>query len=256
MKEPARGKKVQQSNDRILSSVWCAVPVYNNRATVRQVVGGCREILPQVLVVDDGSSDADLRELLADLDVVVLRHEQNRGKGQALLTASRYIEAQGGTYMISIDADGQHLPSDINAFLPLLQDDTPGIIIGCRDFNTDNVPASSRFGRSFANFWLKVETGVSVGDCQSGFRAYPVRYINQFSFRGSYYDFEAEVLAKAAWAGLELRTVDISVIYPKREERISHFKPFLDNLRLTGIHAMLVGRRMLPVPHKKLVNRR
>lgn len=245
-----------QTDSHRLESVWCAVPVFNNRVTVRQVVAECRAILPHVLVVDDGSTDADLRELLADLDVTVLRHELNRGKGQALLTASRYVEAQGGEYMITIDADGQHLPSDIAVFLPLLKEETPGIIIGCRDFNTENVPASSRFGRSFANFWLKVETGVTVGDCQSGFRAYPVRYINQISFKGSYYDFEAEVLAKAAWAGLALRTVTVDVIYPKPEERVSSFKPFLDNLRLTGIHSMLVGRRMLPIPHKKLVKRR
>lgn len=213
-------------------------------------------MLPKVLVVDDGSTDADLRELLADLDVTVLRHEQNRGKGQAIRTASQYIEAHGGEYMITIDADGQHLPKDIVTFLPHMQEETPGIIIGCRDLNTENVPASSRFGRSFANFWLRVETGLVVGDCQSGFRAYPVRYINQISFKGSYYDFEAEVLAKAAWAGLALRTVAIDVIYPKPEERVSSFKPFLDNLRLTGIHSMLVGRRMLPIPHKKLVKRR
>jgi uncharacterized protein (DUF2062 family) len=77
--------------------------------------------------------------------------------------------------------------------------------------------------------------------------------LNQLQFKGLRYDFEAEVLAKAAWAGFTLSTVPISVIYPKPEERISHFKPFLDNLRLSRIHAMLVGRRLLPFPHRKLV---
>jgi len=240
----------------LLESVWCAVPVFNNRETVRQVVAQCRDILPHVVVVDDGCTDADLVELLSGLDVTILKHDRNLGKGQAILTASRYVEEHGGEYMITIDADGQHLPKDINKFLPMMQDDLPGIIIGCRDFNTDNVPASSRFGRSFANFWLLVETGKVVGDCQSGFRAYPVRYLNRMDFKGAHYDFEAEVLAKAAWGGLELKTVDIDVVYPKPEERVSSFKPFLDNLRLTGIHSMLVGRRMLPFGHKKLVENR
>ena len=237
-------------------SVWCAVPVFNNRETVRQVVAACRDILPHVVVVDDGCTDADIGELLADLDVAVLKHEKNLGKGQAILTASRHVEAHGGEYMITIDADGQHLPQDIHKFLPLMKEEIPAIIIGCRNFNTDNVPASSRFGRSFANFWLLVETGKIVGDCQSGFRAYPVRYLNKMNFKGSHYDFEAEVLAKAAWGGLELTTVDIDVVYPKPEERVSSFKPFLDNLRLTGIHSMLVGRRMLPIRHQKLVEKR
>ena len=243
-------------NPLMLEYVWCAVPVFNNRETVRHVVAACRDILPHVVVVDDGSTDADLVELLTGLDVVVLQHEKNLGKGQAILTASHYIEAQGGEFMITIDADGQHLPQDIHKFLPLLGEDIPGIIIGCRDFDTDNVPSSSRFGRSFANFWLLVETGKLVGDCQSGFRAYPVRYLNQLVFKGSRYDFEAEVLAKASWAGLALTTVDIDVIYPKPEERISSFKPVLDNLRLTRIHTMLVGRRLLPIGHKKLVENR
>jgi uncharacterized protein (DUF2062 family) len=117
------------------------------------------------------------------------------------------------------------------------------------------VPFSSRFGRSFANFWLLVETGKVVDDCQSGFRAYPVRHLNRLDFKGSHYDFEAEVLAKAAWAGLELMCIDIDVVYPKPEERVSSFKPFLDNLRLTCIHSMLVARRMLPIRHKRLVQR-
>jgi glycosyltransferase involved in cell wall biosynthesis len=229
------------------------VPVFNNRATVRDVVAGCRSILRNIVVIDDGSTDADVAGLLAGLDVVVLRHGKNLGKGKAILTASRYVEDHGGLYLITIDADGQHIPRDIEKFIPPMKHDEPGIIVGCRNFSTENVPGSSRFGRSFANFWLRVETGQTVDDCQSGFRAYPVQYLNQLRFKGRRYDFEAEVLARAVWAGLKLVAVPVTVIYPKPGERVSSFKPFLDNLRLTGIHAMLVGRRLLPLPHKKLV---
>ena len=72
-------------------------------------------------------------------------------------------------------------------------------------------------------------------------------------FKGAHYDFEAEVLAKAAWAGLRLKTVSIDVHYPKPEERVSSFKPFMDNLRISLIHSMLVGRRLLPLRHKRLM---
>ncbi len=242
-----------QSSSISRDRIWCAVPVYNNGETVRDVVAGCRSILRNVLVIDDGSTDADVAGLLAGLDVVVLKHGKNLGKGQAILTAARYVEERGGKYLITIDADGQHAPADIEKFIPLIKEEEPGLIIGCRDFNTENVPASSRFGRSFANFWLKVEAGQTIDDCQSGFRAYPVHYLNQLRFKGKRYDFEAEVLARSSWAGLKLITVPINVVYPRPEERVSSFKPFLDNLRLTGIHSMLVGRRLLPVPHKKLV---
>jgi glycosyltransferase involved in cell wall biosynthesis len=230
------------------------VPVYNNKATVKDVVKGCCSVLRNVVVVDDGSTDADLRALLSDVEVVVLRHEKNLGKGRAILTAAEYITARGGTWMITIDGDGQHHTEDIKKFLPLLIDEDPAIIIGSRNFDTDNVTGKSRFGRQFANFWLRIETGIYVDDCQSGFRAYPLQYLNQLKFSGAHYDFEAEVLAKAAWAGLALRTVSISVYYPAPDERVSSFRPFLDNLRISHVHAMLVGRRLLPFPHKRLVS--
>ncbi len=235
--------------------LWAALPVYNNRETLRRVVVETLAVVDHVVVVDDGCTDADVGELLAGLDVTILSHDRNRGKGAAILTASRYIESRGGTYMVTVDTDGQHLPADITRFIPAIDPDNPAVIIGCRDFNTPNVPGSSRFGRSFANFWLLVETGCVVNDCQSGFRAYPVRELNRLTFSGSRYDFEAEVLARAAWAGLGLRMVDIGVIYPKPEERVSSFRPFMDNLRLTHCHAMLVLRRLLPIPHRKLVRR-
>ncbi|MEW6599907.1 MAG: DUF2062 domain-containing protein [Nitrospirota bacterium] len=246
---------MRQNNVDSADRIWCAVPVYNNSGTVRDVVSQCRSILKNVVVVDDGSTDSDLSELLAGTDVRILKHEKNLGKGRAILTASRFIEEQGGDYMITIDADGQHKPSDIEKFIPLLDAEAPVIIIGSRNFDTENVPGSSRFGRSFANFWLHVETGVHIDDCQSGFRAYPVRYLNKIKFRGSRYDFEAEVLARASWAGLKLRTVNVDVIYPEPGKRVSSFRPFMDNLRLTHAHAMLVLSRLIPFRHKQLVER-
>lgn len=237
------------------NQIWCAIPVYNNRDTIKDVAIKCVSILNNVVVVDDGSTDANVSLLLSDLNVVVLKHAKNSGKGQAILTAARYIQKQDGNYMITVDADGQHNPEDINKFIPLILENKHSLIIGCRNFDTGNVPGKSRFGRKLANFWLRVETGLTIDDCQSGFRAYPVKYINQMDFRGRHYDFEAEVLAKTAWAGLELKTVPVDVYYPKPEERGSHFKPFGDNFRLSLIHSMLVGRHLLPVSHKRLVKK-
>ncbi len=233
--------------------IWCAIPVYNNKDSIRDVVAGCRSILKNVVVVDDGSTDTDIAALLSDMDITALRHERNFGKGRAILTASKFVEDRGGLYMITIDADGQHYPRDIEKFIPLLEEDRASLIIGCRNFNTENVPDKSRFGRHFANFWLRLETGLHIDDCQSGFRAYPVKYLNQLKIRGSHYDFEAEVLAKAAWSGLQIKTVGIDVRYPEPGQRISAFRPFLDNLRISHTHAMLVGRRLLPWGHKRFI---
>lgn len=235
-------------------SIWCVVPVYNNPATVADVVRRCCEQVPNVLVVDDGS-DQPVAELLGDLPAKVIRHDKNRGKGEALLTALRYIEEQGGEWMITLDADGQHQPEEIKNFFPKVGKHPASILIGVRDFDAPNVPGSSRFGRTFSNFWIQLETGISLEDTQSGFRAYPVALVSQLPLRSSRFDFEIEVLVRAAWAGLGLHSVPISVWYPPAHERVSSFDKKKDNLRLTRMHARLVGRRLVPWPVHRLVKR-
>ena len=236
-----------------LPGLWCVIPVYNNGATVRAVALACRAEVPRVVVLDDGSTDENVTGLFRGTDIVVLRHRHNLGKGHALLTALTYVRAHGGTFMLTLDADGQHDPRDIRAFLPFLAEPPDTIVLGARRMDVPNVPASSRFGRRFSDFWLRLETGQTVRDSQSGFRLYPVDHVFRLGLKGGRYDFEVDVLARAAWAGLAIRSVDVGVVYAKKEERISHFRPFLDNLRITHRHVMLIGRRLLPLPHRRLV---
>jgi glycosyltransferase involved in cell wall biosynthesis len=229
------------------------IPVYNNQATVRAVALAACEQVPQVVVVDDGSTDADIPALFRDTGIVVLRHAVNQGKGQAILTGLRYVGEQGGRYMITLDADGQHLPADIPKLLAVLAEEPACIVIGARRMDAPNVPSASRFGMRFSDFWLRLETGQAMRDTQSGFRAYPVELISQLNCVSKHYDFEVEILARAAWAGLKVRSVDVEVIYAEPGKRVSHFRPWLDNLRFTRRHAMLVMRRLLPWGHKQLV---
>ena len=233
--------------------VCCVIPVYNNAATLRDVVSRCLKQLDRVLVIDDGSTDCDPAELLAGLPVRLHRHERNLGKGAALLTALSLLKDDPALdYMLTLDADGQHYPEDIPLFFPFMEANDYSMLIGCRDFSGEHVPGASKFGRSFSNFWMKVETGIDVADCQSGFRAYPLRYVSRLHFLSRHFDFEAEVLARAGWGNLEFHDVPIRSFYPPATERVSHFKPFLDNFRLTLIHTHLVMLRMMPFPKKKL----
>jgi uncharacterized protein (DUF2062 family) len=242
-----------QSSSFPLDHIWCAIPVHDNRDTLTDVAMECRAIIPQVVVIDDGSTDADVAGLLSGSGIAVLTHEKNRGKGAAILTALRHVEARGGRFMITIDADGQHQPRDLRKFIPLLQEDDAAILVGVRKLDADGVPRRSRLGRDIGRFWLRVETGVFLDDPQSGFRAYPVEHLSQLPLRGSRFDFEVEVLARAVWAGLELRTVEVDVWYPEPQLRVSSFRPVVDNFRISCMHARLVGRRLLPFPHRRLV---
>jgi glycosyltransferase involved in cell wall biosynthesis len=225
--------------------VWCAIPVYNNGPTVKSVASECRLYLENVLVVDDGSRDADIPGMFSGTDISVIRHEQNRGKGEAIISAAKYVAEKKGLFMITIDADGQHFPRDIGKFINILSAGDSSIIIGCRNFGAANIPKSSRFGREFAKFWLWVETGVVIDDCQSGFRAYPVKDLLKLKLHGAHFDFEAEVLTRAVWAGIGLKTVGVDVWYPEPHKRVSAFRPFVDNLRISLMHTRLVGKRIL-----------
>lgn len=228
-----------------LARSWCVIPVYNNASTVVDVVNRCRKQIANVLVVDDGSDDIDLKKEFMDTDVQVIRHEANRGKGAAIRSALDYLGKHDAAYMITLDADGQHFPEDIHSFLPLIADNDSTLVIGCRDFNVANIPNSSRLGRRLSNFWMKFETGLEIPDSQSGFRAYPVRHLLKMKLICKRYNLETEVLVRAAWAGIEFKSIPIKTYYPESHLRISHFKPIRDNLRISLVHLLFVVIKML-----------
>ncbi len=234
--------------------ILVVVPVYNHGCTLRAVVMGVLSRHPDVLVVDDGSTDQGL-ETISDLPVQIRTHKQNLGKGTAVRTAAGAALSLGATHIVTIDADGQHDPADLPAFFKAIKADPLAVIVGVRDFDTVNVPGSSRFGRSFSNFWLRVQTGKKLGDTQSGFRAYPVALFSHLKFTESRYSFEVEVLVRSAWAGLELKDVPVSVHYPPREQRISHFRAFMDNVLISWLNTRLTLRSFTPWPHRRIIER-
>ena len=232
------------------------IPVYNHGGTLRDVVERALRVCTDVLVVDDGSTDVNTEEVIRGLPAGLVRHEKNRGKGAAILRAAGEAKRLGMTHIVTIDADGQHDPVDLRRFLPVICEDPLAIVVGKRFFDRKTVPFSSRFGRGFSNFWLKVQTGSSLKDTQSGFRAYPVAVLEWLKLREKRFSFEIEVLVRAAWAGIALKDVDISVHYPARGARISHFHPLMDNLALTLLNTRLTIRAIVPIPQKNFIAER
>jgi glycosyltransferase involved in cell wall biosynthesis len=230
---------------------WCVVPVFNHSATLRNVVDGVLEHISEVIVVDDGSTDADIVKILDGLPIQIIRHEKNLGKGAALKAGARFALKHGGRNVIAIDADGQHDPMDLPLFLDLLSATADKIVVGKRDFASANVPFGSRFGRGFSDFWVSFETGLPISDSQSGFRAYPAEYLANFNSVFKSYAFETEILVRAVWDEYEIVNVDISVSYfPNGKMRISHFNPFIDNFRISLLHARLTAEYLF----RKLVS--
>jgi predicted LPLAT superfamily acyltransferase len=229
--------------------VVIAIPVYNNPTTIADVVRDCLEQskLP-VLVIDDGS-DLPVAEVLknagiADPRVHQMRLSPNQGKGAALKSAFAWAIRQGYTHCLTLDGDGQHLASEIIRLEKAAWQNPWHLIIGNRTMTGEHVPVISHFGRKFSNFWVRYETGVDVRDSQSGMRVYPLFYLQNCDFLTTRYDFEIESLTRAVWNGAGVTEVPVAVHYPAGSARISHFRKFRDNVRISLLNTLLVTQSL------------
>ncbi|MEN8140728.1 MAG: DUF2062 domain-containing protein [Thermodesulfobacteriota bacterium] len=235
--------------------VLLVIPLFNHGETVATVVDSALATGLEVLVVDDGSTDGGLATL-AGKPCHQLRLAENQGKGRAILAGAREAQRLGFEAILTVDGDGQHDPGEAPLLIAEAKSGRwPAIVIGARRMTQETVPGASHFGRAFSNFWVRLECGQGLSDTQSGMRLYPVKELLALKLKRCRYDFEIEALVKAAWAGVDLRSTDISVHYPPADERISHFHKLTDNWRLTKLHSRLVLRRLLPWPHPRLVER-
>lgn len=219
--------------------VLIAVPTYNNAGTIGRIVAELKVYANAILVINDGSTDGTLA-ILKSSDVKYISYQKNRGKGYAIRQSFKYAVERGYDYVLTIDSDGQHYPSDLAVFARDILSHPDSLIIGARNLKADNMPSKNTFANKFSNFWYQVETGKRLEDTQSGYRLYPMRKIVNLSFLSNRYEFEVEVIVRAAWKGVNVINVPIHVYYPPQEERVSHFKPLKDFTRISILNSLLV----------------
>jgi uncharacterized protein (DUF2062 family) len=183
------------------------------------------------------------------------QHLIKSGKGFALRMGFRAAVEKGFDYAISIDSDGQHFAKDLLHFLEKLEYNPGALIVGARNMEQSAVPAKSSFGHRFSNFWFQVETGIKLPDTQSGYRLYPVRALQSMTFITRRFEFEIEVIVLAAWKGIPVISVPVSVYYAPPGERISHFRPFADFTRISILNTFLVIISFLYIRPRDLLRR-
>jgi glycosyltransferase involved in cell wall biosynthesis len=234
------------------------LPVYNHGRSVGSVIDAVRGLLLEapLIVIDDGSTDRTpevLRSAQArDAAICVVRQDANHGKGQALLRGFAQARELGATHVLTIDADGQHHAPDMLGLLAVARGHPLDLVVGMRDMDAAQVPARSRAGRNISRFWLQLQTGCDIPDSQCGLRVYPLAQVLAVPHRFKRFDFETEVLARLAWAGVRIRSVPVRCIYFPAGERVTHFRPLVDTLRGIRANVFLVFRRIAPVPFGRL----
>ncbi|MDG1959395.1 MAG: glycosyltransferase family 2 protein [Candidatus Binatia bacterium] len=211
------------------------VPCYGAGTTVASVVSSALAYVEKVLVVDDGSRD-ESSDRAREAGAQVITHTRNRGKGAALREGFQELSGQGFTHVVTLDADGQHLASQIPVLVAQSERYPERIIIGsrCRD-GVHEIDPLKRWANDFADGWVERASGKKILDTQSGFRIYPMASLANIlskEIRGRHFEFESEVLILAVRRGLCIETVDVQVYYPPPDERHSHYHPWLDTLRI------------------------
>lgn len=232
-----------------MATIAVVIPAYNEATTIRDVAAAACAESSFVIVVDDGSQD-DTCQHLHDLPVVLLRNQDNRGKGASLWRGMQHAVAEGADAVITLDGDGQHAPKLIPRLVAAHLQHPDRIIIAARLLARERMPKNRRFGNEVADFWIGWAAGWPVFDSQSGFRLYPSALLRDSQLdpgKWRSFVFESEILIDAARRGYSPMALAIEAVYAA-DARPSHYRPWVDTLRIIAmVTGKLVSRGMDPM---------
>ncbi|MDR2834598.1 MAG: glycosyltransferase family 2 protein [Bacteroidales bacterium] len=220
--------------------VCLIIPTYNSESTIEYVISDCLNYSENIIVVNDGTTDNTLNIINKFQEQIsIVSYPKNKGKGFALKQGFKEAISQGFDYAITIDADGQHFSADIELFVNELKKNENAFIIGSRKFTNSNMPEKNKFANRFSNFWFTIQTFKYLPDTQTGFRLYPLKNFKEFKPLTNRYEAELEMLVRCAWHNVKIVPIFINVFYPEKENRISHFNPKKDFLKISILNAVL-----------------
>jgi glycosyltransferase involved in cell wall biosynthesis len=197
----------------------------------------CENPEQKVIVIDDGSS-VDKNDIFVEVakisGVDFLQHAENLGKGRALKTGFNHFllhYAKDCVGVVTADADGQHIPEDIQKISQKLIDHPHDLIVGARKFK-GKIPLRSKFGNNVTRLFFRLIVGVKLSDTQSGLRAIPKSFVEEMlEVTTTGYDFELDMLMRAARHHIKINEIPIHTIYLNKNNS-SHFNPLIDSLKI------------------------
>ncbi|MCD6047464.1 MAG: gtrA [Gammaproteobacteria bacterium] len=189
--------------------------------------------LINILVVDDGSG-ANYQKVFANLpkQVELLTHEKNQGKGAAIKTGIKYLQNRNlEVPIITVDADGQHLVSDVKKIYDQMLVTPESLVLGVRQFD-QSVPWRSRFGNELSRKLFRCLYKYPIEDTQTGLRGIPVTLQKEYlQIPATRYEFESECLIMAVKQKVDIIQLPIETVYIENN-RSSHFNPIVDSIKI------------------------
>lgn len=214
------------SDERILG----LIPALNAARTLEPVIAGALPHVEKLIVVDDGSHDGT-GDVARGAGAMVLAHEVNRGKGAALKTGFAYALEHGYDGVVTLDADGQHLPSEIPKLIAARRETGADIIIGGRAHLFGEMLPRRRMANRFASWAISKGSGARIDDSQSGYRFYSSKLLRAVSMRSNGFAMESEVLVLAGTRGFRIITIPINLGFVDGLAT-SHYKPVHDTVQI------------------------
>jgi glycosyltransferase involved in cell wall biosynthesis len=210
-------------------SLLALIPAFNESKRIADVVRGARLRVDEVLVIDDGSRD-ETAKIAAESGARVIQHDQNRGKGAALITGfADFLEKKAHEWLIVLDADGQHDPDEIPKFLDEAQKSGAKIVVGTRMLHTERMPFVRHWTNRMTSWLISRAAKQKIPDSQCGFRLLHRSAIEKLRLETAHFETESEMLIQAGRAGVKISSVPIRTIYDLG--RASRIRPLRDTVR-------------------------
>jgi glycosyltransferase involved in cell wall biosynthesis len=196
-----------------LQRVFVVVAAYNEESVIADVLRELSSVVPNIVVVDDGSTDDTYRTACRHARWT-LRHPVNRGQGAALQTGISFALQRGAGVVVTFDADGQHRPEDIPRLVESLDRERCDIALGSRFLGTaEGLPLSRRLTLKAAVLFSRVASGLSLSDAHNGLRAFTRRAAELVDLRLDRMAHASELLDQIARSGLPYCEVPVHVRY-------------------------------------------
>lgn len=211
--------------------ILAIIPALDAAGTLEPVVRETLRHVSDLLVVDDGSTDATSEVARKSGATSVVRHEVNRGKGAALKSGFRYALDHGFDAVVTLDADGQHLPQDIPKFIAAREQTKGDLIIGSRRHLFSGMLARRRGANEFSAWAISHAAGIRVEDSQSGFRLYSAKILREVPIRADGFDAESEIIIRAGRLGYDVVMIPIDLGFVNGIHT-SHYRPVADTLKI------------------------